>query len=396
MALRTNILRAAINTPTSRGWSLPVLGKSSPGAGKTSVSSQCATLFGIPYEILSLAERGEAAAGVVPVPEDGYLVSPPPGWVKKFNGTMNKKESRGLLIVDEVTSVAPALQPPLLGLILRGVIGEHVFGPGVRILGLCNPVSQAAYGQELAPAVANRFVHLPWETPSVAELSTFLLGIDVHGSTVGTKQELDIVEEEERIKREWRGGAWSEAVTAVTGFLNAQPEYQQRCPEEGDPAASGPWPSCRTWEYTARALASSKCHSLTELETDLFVEGCVGHDAATALMQYRRKLDLPNLADLLDGKETFEHRAGRVDRTAAVLAGSAALVTPRSAEKRSSRGSTMWSLMSRLVDEKVALDLLVPAAIALLKAGVVTDTARPVMKTMKVFLKAAGIDVGEE
>ena len=84
MSLQIDIFKTALFTPTARGWGLPLLCEAEPGTAKTSVGTQQAKRFGMPCEILSPGERGEAAFGVVPIPikdDEGKtcLVAAPPG-----------------------------------------------------------------------------------------------------------------------------------------------------------------------------------------------------------------------------------------------------------------------------------------------------------------------------
>ena len=85
------ILKAMLFTPVCGGggkppgrWGLPIMFVGRPGTAKTSIIRSLTEQMGMQCEILSPAERGEGAFGVVPVPQDGILTYPMPDWTFKF------------------------------------------------------------------------------------------------------------------------------------------------------------------------------------------------------------------------------------------------------------------------------------------------------------------------
>ena len=144
-----NILRAALFTPTGNGeWGLPMLAWSAPGMAKSAKIEDLAASCDLPCEVLSPGERGEGGFGVVPVPKYGAdgrtpetLSYPAPDWTERF------KEGRGIVFVDELTTAPPAVQPAMLGLVLRKRIGATVLPPGVRVIAAANPPEQAEIGR---------------------------------------------------------------------------------------------------------------------------------------------------------------------------------------------------------------------------------------------------------
>lgn len=406
-ASMSRIIDAALFTPVETGWGLPILFEAEPGVAKTSLLKQRCAYYGLPCEVLSPGERGEAAFGVVPVPVNGFLEALPPGWVRRFNGHSSKdKPVRGCVVVDELKSAAPALHPPLLGLTNDKRIGEHFLGWHVRVLALTNPASMAAYGQDISPANANRLIHVPWGNPTVDENCTFALEVDVFQAGRLYEQKADAKEIEDDVVEQWRAGAWAKACAYVNGFLQSRPELKNQCPQPGDPRASAAWASDRTWMHARRALASSFIHGLSEVEQSALVEGCVGAGPASELYAYIEDADLPILSNLLDGRHHYEdgagrpiqgkkwsHKPDRIDRTAAVLSGCAALVRPAQADKRKLRGDALWKLLDRLMSTDVDHDLMVPAASAMLTAQpiVMSGSATSVLAKLEPMLRAAGI-----
>lgn len=386
-----NIIKAALFTPISGGrWGLPLLAWGAPGVGKTSVIEQLAAEWGLVSEVLSPGERGEGAFGVVPVPStEGTLTYPRPEWTRLFD-----HGAAGLVFVDEITTAAPALQAPLLGLVLARRIGGHVLPPRVRVLAAANPPEQAAGGFDLAAPVANRFGHLDWYAPSVDEHCAWMLGA-ASDTVLGG----DASAEEARVLDAWPA-AWARAVGLETAFLRRRPGLKNVVPQVGDPKASRGWPSDRSWEAATRALASASVHWLTEAETEEFVAGFIGEAAASEWFAWQREVDLPDPAALLDGTATFTPTPLRLDRTMAVLASCAALVTPKGAARRSERASALWQRIGEWSGATAGtprdLDIYVPVAHALVSAGlVILADASKTLAALQPVLKAAGISPGK-
>lgn len=387
--MKTSLLHAAFFTPMGNGaWGLPLILWGDPGIAKTSIVRQLAKQYGLHCEHLAPGERGEGAFGVTPVPigENGSTVLeyPPPDWVRKLRG--DDGEEAGIVFVDELNTAPPALQPALLGAIQERRIGGHTFGPRVRVIGAANPVGQAAGGWDIAPPVANRLGHIDWPPPEVDEWSAWLLG--------GSEQldGLDALEEEKRVAKAWPL-AYAKAAGLATAFLYRRPNLLHKMPGDGDPAASRAWPSARSWEYAVRARASADVHGLTQLETDELVTAFLGAGPAGEWGTWIDEADLPDPADLLDGKVKWEHDPERLDRTMAVLSSCAALVAPKQAQKRKSRVKAVWGLLSAVMED--AKDLCVPPMQALVRAQLQrTQEARPVLAKMHSVVQAAGMTTG--
>lgn len=379
------IIHAALFTPTSNGWGLPLLFWASPGCGKSAILEGIAKAVGLPLECLSPGERGEGAFGVTPVPSaDGTVMNyPPPDWFAKM-------KDGGLVFLDELSTAPPALQPPLLGLALSRRIGGAYLGGRTRIIAAANPTEEAAGGWDLAPPLANRFGHLDWHMPDADEWTNWLLGDVDKEITV----EVDAVKEEARVEAAW-DEAWSEARGLIAAFIRARPDLLHKQPEIGHPDSSRAWPSHRTWEMATRAIAAAKVHGLTEAEADEFVSAFIGMGAVSELVSFRKKNDLPSPVEVLEGRVTFEHDKRRLDRTFAVLSSCSTYICSKSVGEDKKRqkelAKVMFELMSDVADE--AIDLVYPATKALASTDLysVSPTAKKVMKKiLPVAKKMAG------
>lgn len=387
--MRTAIMKAALFTPVSGGrWGLPMLLWGAPGVAKTAIIEELARVWGLPCETLSPGERGEGAFGVVPVPvktANGIVLSyPRPDW------TVNV-DPAGLVFLDEATTAPPALQPPLMGLFLARRIGGFTFGPRVRVFAAANPPELAAGGFDLAPPVANRLGHLDWDAPTVEEHAAFMMRGETGNGGVKLADAKTALDEEERVLKAWPE-PWARARGLETAFLRARPQLKNVCPPAGDPKGSRGWPSDRSWEAATRALTAAEVHGLPDVDKEVFVASFVGEGPASEMFQFAEANDLPDPARVLDGRERFVHSAARLDRTAALLNGCAALVTPTNATRRKERVETLWGMLGDMATQNADLDILAPCAQALTKAGLHDQkTANKSLAKLYPVIYAAGV-----
>src|SRR5574337_1990664 len=168
------ILKVLWFTPGRRGrWGLAACFWGPPGVGKTAQIEHASTAFGLHHvETLSPGERGEGACGFVPMPaaDGSRLLYPPPDWISNF-----ADGKRGVVFVDEINRAAPAIQPPLLGLVNELRIGGVYLGSQVRVCAAANPAESAPGVYEMDPAEANRMAHFDWPLPSVDEWTAWAL-----------------------------------------------------------------------------------------------------------------------------------------------------------------------------------------------------------------------------
>jgi hypothetical protein len=385
--MNARILHALLFCPApGNRWGLPALLWGPPGCGKTHMIEALAKTTGLAYERLSPAERGEGAFGVVPVPgADGYLHYPPPDWAAKFGGG-------GLLFLDEINTAPPMIQAPLLGAVQLRVIGSHQLGGRVRVLGAANEVKDAAGGWDIAPALSNRFGHYDFDgLDSSSWVEAFLGGFGA-GETVTPG---DPAVEEARVMALWPS-ADAAARGLVGGFIHRRPELLNKRPEKAAAASSRAWPSRRSVEYAAVALASAMVHGLNEIDADELMSGFVGQAWVSEFRAWCTLADLPDPADVLDGKVKFQHDERRLDRTLATLSACAALIIPEKAAHREDRAARCWELIGQAVADSA--DVAIPAARTLIANKVtsalgkkVANAASPVLMKLHPVLVAAGI-----
>ena len=148
-----------------------------------------------------------------------------------------------------------------------------------------------------------------------------------------------------------------------------------------------------------RALAASEIHHLDESESDRYVGSFVGPAAIRELRSWMVNVDLPDPAELLDGKIEWKHDPDRLDRTMVVCSSCAALVAPQSAEKRIPRAEAAWKLIHGLMEVS---DVVLPAVRTLASEQVrlvrgpkgMLKFAELVLAKFNPILNAAGIRAG--
>ncbi len=143
----------------------------SPGTGKTSVVRALAEDLDWPLEVVIGSIREPADFAGMPVVVDGGVRMAPPAWATRL-----AESGVGLLFLDELTTSPPAVQAAMLRVVLERVVGDLALPPGVRVVAAANPPEEAAEGWDLAPALANRLVHLDWPVNARAVANGLAVG----------------------------------------------------------------------------------------------------------------------------------------------------------------------------------------------------------------------------
>lgn len=384
------ILRAAWFTPGSKGrWGLPILFTGQPGASKTAQLESEAKSYGLTPEVFIGSIREPTDIGGLGRLFDDCFRTLPPGWARD----LVEKTPRSVLILDELNTNVPSMQAAMLRVLTDGAIGELLLPPTVRIVGAMNPVEEAANGWDLAPPLANRFGHLSFEAPSVANWSAWLLGGDVSGEADSHSKAPSAASLEADVEKRFPS-EFARAKGLVTAFLKANPGLMHKMPKPG-PEASRAWPSHRTWELATRAVAGAAVHHLDAASTEEFVAAFIGVGPAAEFYRYLTAADLPDPTEVLDGTVKFTHDPKRLDRTSAVLAACAAVVTAKDTDKKMQKGraEALWSILTEVMAAG-ATDCCVQAGVAMARAQL-TQTGKKSLEALakiQPVLAAAGFD----
>lgn len=379
---------------------LPYVVVGAPGSAKTSILRQLARAGGLKSTTMLGSIRSPVDFLGVPFKVNKKYTNPetfeqhdvaythyaPPGWALELS-----EQGRSLAIYDEFNTASLAVQNSMLRVMFEGVVGEHQLPPGVRQLGAMNPISQATGGRELSMALQNRLGILDWPDVTAEDFTRHHLnggniGASLNYSSGAMAQETVQAEVEESAVDERYDAAWAGALGEVTGFLKRRPELMSKVPT----ALGTPWPSARSWELAMRARAGTLVYDMTPEEELLAGSAYVGNQAYGDFVRWRKDADLPDPAELLDGKVHFEHAPARLDRTVAVLSSCSALVTPPQAERRKERVEALWKFMRDIPD--AALDLTQPAMTSLCQAQLANGTtAFKAMARLEPVMSAAGM-----
>lgn len=391
-----SILKVCIFTPGMGGrWGLPVLFWGSPGVGKSRRIEATCREFGLVCHTLVASIREPSDFGGLPIPvtkgKSHFVAYSPPLWAADLE---LENDSRGVVFTDELTTTSPATQAALLRMILDGCLGDYKFSSGVRFIAAANPPAEAAGGWDLTMPLANRFGHLQWEIPSVADWTDWLLGVE--SSESNDNEELSsekAAREESRVLAAWPTH-FARARGLVAGFLKSRPELLFKLPEVGSASRSRAWPSPRTFELLTRALGGCAAHGVGELVTDELASAFVGGGVAAELVSFRKTADLPDPEDVVDGRVPFKHQPRRLDRTVAILSSCAALVSHDGCKRQAERASKLWEIIGETENGslKIPGDLIVPCARQLVRKRLHRgDAAKNALIALQPLLEAAGV-----
>ncbi|GAB2908578.1 hypothetical protein GCM10027203_04590 [Nonomuraea fastidiosa] len=169
----------------------------------------------------------------------------------------------------------------MLRVVLERAVGDLTLPASVRIVAAANPPEQAADGWDLPAPLANRLIHLDWTVSSASVADGF-----TGGFSTPSLEGYGVCADVDRTR------------ALVGAFLRVRPEPVLNVPD--GPARA--WPSPRTWEPAAIALAHT-IKAPDEVRAEL-VTGAVGEAAGYELLSWLRDLNLPDPETLLAGPGT--------------------------------------------------------------------------------------------
>jgi len=162
---------------------------------------------------------------------DGTARLVAPDWAQRLSAVQN-----GILFTDEVNTAPPSVQAALLRVSLDKVAGDCDLGKDTSVVAAANPPEQAADGWDLAPPLANRFCHLPWELPTDVVRDGFTGKWPVQRVVLADTESVTNAETRERVR--------------VAGFLSARPDLTTVIPSTASEQGRA-FPTPRSWEMAA-------------------------------------------------------------------------------------------------------------------------------------------------
>ena len=383
---------------------LPYVLVGEPGTIKTSILKHLSRMGGLPFQGILGSLMSPMDFLGVPIPQrmqltpetqhldpDGgseflHMHYAPAGFAVR--AAMHK---RSVMLFDEANTMPPGVQAAMLRVLFEGVVGELELPKDTRMFLAMNKQEDAAGGWDIAPALANRMGWLEWEGTNPEKFASYLIGSGGLGSAAMPVDPINPAELEAEVDKRW-AEAWARATGEVTGFLRRKPENFHRKPDAAD--AAKPWPSSRTWDYLAHALAGSYIFDLTAQEREMACSAYVGSAVYRELFTWMKDSDLPDPVELLTGVDTFTHNPARIDRTAAVLSSCTSLVIKKDATDRIPRTTKLWEILEHLVvTSPDCTDVCLPSVVAMCRARLMLNQpkAYEVLSKVEPMMQAAGL-----
>ena len=387
-------LRTMAFTPNRGGrMGLATMLKGPPGTGKSSIIDALCTKHGLHNETLitSLMESVDIGGYRVPDAASGYLKLYPPAFVERI---VEAKKQGSVLFFDEINCAATAAN---LDAALR-IVNDLAVGPvklpdNCRIFAAMNPPEMTHAGHEIGMALANRFVTLEVSAEDTGSADEWI-DLYTQGFNDSVKLEEKACDVEARVHEAWET-VYPQYQGVIAGYISAHRSMLYQLPNVNDPQASMGWASKRSNELAGRVLAGCDIHGNTDDDTTRLLEGTIGAGPTRTLLTYLDDADLPDTAKLLDGQVKWEHDAGRIDRTIAVLTSGVSLVTQGSRRDKSlhnSRVAAMWGLLNDVASCDLSQDVIISPAKAMTMAGLWSEKAIKATSKLRALVDAIGAE----
>jgi hypothetical protein len=308
-----------------------------PGTAKTAIIEAIAADRGAYLEVVIASAQDPTTILGIPMPSEDrkHTEATVPGWARRIHEA-HAKGLPTILFLDELTTVPEIVAAPLLGVVQSRRADGWTLPDDTRIIAAANPPDLAVGGWALAPAMANRWVHIDWPAPRADWIA-------------------------------WAETQPSPALRTIAEFVGNVPEALLAVPTVLT-QRSGPWPSPRSWTRAAALIDASGDYSMAALT--------VGDSAAATFVAWIAQRDVPSVEAMLDGAPLPE----RHDAFVTALNSLAGAATPDTLER------TIEILRAAVPTDPAVVAV---ATRRLAGAGYIAGIA-----PLKDDLVAAGIDFG--
>lgn len=309
---------------------VPALLWGQPGIGKSAVlSSLACDVMGRHLEVVTGGNRDQTDFLGLPVEDSSgghpAVVYAPPAWAVRLANA-----DRAMLFLDELTTASASVSKAMLRVVQERWVGELHLPGSVAIVAAANPPDQSVDGIELAPPVANRFLHLDWQF----DVTAWMAGL---ANDFAEPPRLD----HNRMVTAGGPAAWARVYGAVAAFLRsdvaaANPPVPDTLGAPSRSGTFGPsyaYASPRSWHNYVRVAA--RLYPDDEDALMLAVRGSVGEAVAAKFLAWTLANDLYDPADVLTGRVRVDW-SSRPDRlfalTEAIVSLTRARATPTAYE----------------------------------------------------------------
>ena len=292
---------------------IPVILWGPPGVGKSSMVSAVATELGLHLETVIASIREPSDFAGLPFRVGSSVAFAPP---RSAQAVVD--HGGGIVFYDEISTAPPAVQAALLRPILDGVVGDLELPKATRTIAAANPPDTSAGGWELSLPLANRFCHLVWDV-SPHEVA--------RGLALGWEPEMNYESGKDMTAKVDDTGVPDirASLGAVGAFLHTRPDLVLVVPTSY--AHEGGFPTPRSWEMAGRLLAVARSRACSPAVIRKLIVGCVGAGAATELLYYLERLDVPAPEVILADPDGWEIPSQRGDLVYAVVSSTMSLAT---------------------------------------------------------------------
>ncbi len=250
----------------------------SPGLGKSSLIRQVAREVDLPcYELLASNCDSVDIAGL-PYIVDGHLKR---GMLPQIKACV---DAPGILFLDEMSTVPPSVQGPLMRLLLEHVAGDTHLHPGSVVVGAANKPEECPGGIELSAATINRVIKIVDFQPTLDEIREFFDSVGDDGTRL------------------------HEEFLDFQATLSVNADLLDMSPPRAAIDAGEPFASPRAWERGLRAYAgycdTANIGFNAGKEEDnigyAILSGAVGEAKAAAFLGIRKmRKHLPSIEQIL-------------------------------------------------------------------------------------------------
>lgn len=304
-------------------------------------------------------------------PPEDYAGIPAPDHTRQYApllpvGNLKPELERypdSIILFDDISWATPATQAALLRLPFERVMGEWAM-PSTCTFVLCkNTVEQAGGGYDIIPPLANRALHVTWDT---SDMRGWQMGMVSGWPTPSVP----------RLPARWREEHLLAAQVLISGYIGAQPHklhVEPKTPETG----GGPWPSRRSWGDLATPMLAACIAAGLDADTQhLAVYAAVG-PVAREFAAWRHEANLPDPEEGLKHPDDYR-LPERSDQQYAALLGLVAAVRQQTTLDRY---NAAWRVVGRYI--KTLRDTAAIAASLLVQIGQEHITEYPIPPGLK-------------